>query len=172
MPKILMEIPQDDFSSEDIKTDPQSACQRLYAIAKAEIEDGLTDQEAYVPEMYCTYDEDFIIGALTPEALKAAAIAWNPTIRQDLLTAIAQFMESALQDDSIKRDFALDTAATYGLKKAALAADNCFFDFADHIVNLPNEQGYSYLRTILHENELARILAAPERYAIIPIWVK
>lgn len=172
MPKILMEIPMDEFSIAGIQADPQAACQRLYAIAKMEIEDALTDPEAYVPEVDCTYDQDFIIGALTPELLKAAAIGWNSEIRRGVLAAIDQFMDDVKQEGGPQADFTLSTAATYALKKAALAADNCFHDFGERIVNLPNEQGYTFLRPLIQKNNLAQILAEPERYAIIPIWVK
>lgn len=174
MSKILMEVSLDDFSAEDIRANPQAVCQHLHAIAKSDVEDKLSDPEAYVPD-FDSVEEDYILGAVDPELLKRKAAEWNSTIWNELLQTIDQFMRDAAQNAIDKADLTADllnSSQTYALKKAALAADNSFFDFGEYIVDLPNEMGFTYLRSTISDQQLAQVLAAPERYAILPIWVK
>lgn len=174
MPKIFLAVPQDEFSVEDIRTNPQAVCQRLHELVKLEVEEHLADPEAYVVD----YDGDMIghiLGAVEPEQLRSAAAEWNSNIRRNLLLAIGQLIEDVGQMGvaaTNSNTLWLDSATTYNLKKAALAADNCFFDFAEDILNLPNDMGYTYLSAIISDQQLAAIMAAPEQYAILPIWVK
>lgn len=171
MAMILMEIPQDEFTVEDVRQDPRGVCSRLHKIAKDDIEDQLSDPEAYVPEMYPEDDPECILGAIDPERLQEAAMKWNSDIRDNLLQAIGTYILAEGSRVATPAEL-LDTAATYGLKKAAIAADNSFFDFAEHFVNLPNENGFPYLRTQIGQRDLAKIMATPERYAIVPVYVK
>lgn len=53
-----------------------------------------------------------------------------------------------------------------------MAADNCFFDFSEDIVSLPNDMGYTYLSALISDRQLSELIAAPERYAILPVWIK
>ena len=171
MAMILLQIPQDEFSIEDVQADPDAVCLRLHKIAKEHIEDELSDPEAYVPEMYEEEKPSCILGAVEPERLITAVQRWNGCIHDDLLRAIGEYIlaEGSEQPEPAAQ---LDTAETYSLKKAALAADNCFFDFAAMIVDLPNEKGGAYLKAIISGQELSAIQAAPEKYAIIPVQVK
>ena len=168
MAMILLRIPQDEFTPEDVRKDPRTVWSSLHAKCKADIEEELSDPEAYVPEMYVEDEPNCILGAIEPERLQEAVMTWNEAIRNDLLQAIGEYILSEGSDPSER----LDTAATYSLKKAAIAADNCFFDFAERIVGLPNEKGFRYLHSLIDSRELAEIMAAPENYAIIPIYVK
>lgn len=169
MAQVLMEIPSDDFSVEDILTNPREVYLRLHRRARMDIESEMTDPEAYVPDAD-DYD-DCIIGAIEPERLKKAVIKWNPSIGQALLRAIEKFLDTRNKDYG-QVALQLDTETTYELKKAAIAADNNFFDYADHFVALPNENGFTYLQTVIQDRDFAKIMAAPEKYAIIEIQVK
>ena len=66
----------------------------------------------------------------------------------------------------------LDSVDTYGLKRAAMAADNYFYRFAEKAAYLPNEMGYEYFRPQISAENLAQIQKNPELYAIIDIAVK
>lgn len=174
MPRILMEVPQDEFSAEDVRANPQAVCKHLHATAKSDVEDKLTDPEAYVPD-FDEIEEGYILGAADPELLKRQAADWNSTIWRELLQAIEQFMRDAAKNAVAKADLdadLLNSTQTYALKKAALAADNSFYDFSEHFVNLPNEMGFTYLRATISDQQLADVMAKPEQYAILPIWVK
>lgn len=171
MAMILMEIPQDEFTVEDVRLAPLAVCSRLHEIAKEDIEDRLSDPEAYVPEMYPEDDPECILGAIDPERLQEAAMKWNSTIRDNLLQAIGAYISAEGSGQATPAKL-LNTATTYSLKEAAIAADNSFFDFAEHFVNLPNENGFTYLRAQIDPRDLAKIMAAPERYAIVPVYVK
>lgn len=174
MSRILLEVPLDVFSVEEICANPKAVCKYLHAIAKSDVEDALHDSEAYVPDFDDTVD-DYILGAIDPHLLKSKVSDWNAFLWQELLQTIDGFLRDAAKNAADKADLnaeLLNSAATYALKKAALAADNCFFDFAEHIVDLQNEMGFTYLCTTLSDRQLAGVMAAPEEYAIIPIWVK
>lgn len=173
MAKILLEIPQEEFSVEEVRADPRAVCLRLLDIAKGDVEDELSCPDAYVPDMDAgDLLDDCIFGAVEPDRLKAAVSVWDDAIRQELLQAIEKFLKPA-KDAGVSQDaFPLDTSVTYALKKASIAADNCFYDFAERIVDLPNENGFTYLRAVIGRESLEQIMAAPERYAIIPIYVK
>lgn len=92
MSMILMEIPQDEFTVAEVRQDPRAVCSRLHKIAKDEIEDELSDPEAYVPEMYPEDDPECILGAIEPERLQEAARKWNSSIRDNLLQAIGAYI--------------------------------------------------------------------------------
>lgn len=171
MAMILLKIPQDEFSVEDVRQDPRAVCSRLHATAKDEIEAQLSDPEAYVPKLYPEDDPDCILGAIEPERLQEAIMSWNAGIHDDLLRAIGEFISAEGAGQASPAEM-LNSAVTYGLKKAAIAADNSFFDFADRFVNLPNENGYTFLRAQIDRRDMEEIMAAPENYAIIPIYVK
>ena len=173
MAKVLLEIPQEEFSVEEVRADPRAVCLRLFEIAKGDVEDELSCPDAYVPDMdACDLLEDCILGAVEPDRLRAAVSGWDNAIRQELLQAIEKFFTPA-KGIGVSQDAApLDTPVTYALKKASIAADNCFYDFAERIVDLPNENGFTYLRALIGREPLDQIMAAPERYAIIPIYVK
>lgn len=174
MPRILLEVPQDEFSVEDIRTNPQAVCKQLHALAKSKIADNLTDPEAYVLD-YDGIGEDHILGAIEPKQMLADVLQWNFNIRLNLLRAIGGFIEYVGQIGAAKDNSAmlwLDSSATYRLKKAALSADNCFFDFAEEFVYLPNEKGCTYLSAAINDQQLEAIIAAPEHYAILPICMK
>lgn len=171
MAMILLKIPQDEFSVEDVRQDPHAVCSRLHASAKADIEEELSDPEAYVPDLYPEDDTNCILGAIEPERLRDAVMKWNSNIRDDLLRAISEYILAEGSGPSAPTEL-LDTTVTYGLKKAAIAADNSFYDFAEHFVNLPNENGFTFLRAQIDRRDMEEIMAAPENYAIIPVYVK
>lgn len=172
MARILMEIPSDDFTIEEIRTNPQAVCASLFATAKVDIEDALHDTEAYVTEMDSDIEKQCILGAIFPEQLKEAATQWNIQIQHELMRSITLYLSDVVESNVNGVTVLLDTATTYTLKKAVLSADNCFFDFAEHFVNLPNGCGYNAIGPMLDETNLKTILEAPEWYAIIPIYVK
>lgn len=168
---ILLKIPQDEFNIEDIRRDPRTVYRSLHRSAKLHIEEKLSDPEAYVPEIYVEDEAQCIFGAVEPGRLQEAVLQWNASIRDNLLKAIGAYIlsEGAGQTDPAA---ALDTAATYSMKKATLAADNCFFDFSEFFVYPPNEQGFTWLESAISSQNLAAILAAPEQYAIVPVYVQ
>ncbi|MEG0598030.1 MAG: hypothetical protein RR502_08300 [Oscillospiraceae bacterium] len=173
MPKILLEIPPDEFTAEEIRQKPETVWAYLHQTAKADVEDNLYDDEAYVPDSDFFSQNDCIFGAITPEMLKEAVLGWNHNIQKELMQAITNYLNDMLQKGMESKNILLiDTAATYELKKTALAADNSFYDFSERFVDLPNEHGFTYLRSVIDQQSLEAILAEPERYAIIPIWVK
>lgn len=171
MAMILLKIPQDEFTVEDVRKDPRAVCSCLHASAKADIEEELSDSEAYVPEMYAEDESECILGAIEPERLQEAVMKWNSNIRDDLLRAISEYILAEGSGPSAPTEL-LNTTVTYGLKKAAIAADNSFYDFAERFVNLPNENGFTFLRAQIERRDVEEIMAAPENYAIIPIYVK
>ena len=173
MAKLLVEIPQEEFSIEDVRANPRAVCPQLFDIVKGDVEDELTDPDAYVPDMdFSDLESGCILGAVEPDRLKAEVSGWDAAIRQELLQAIEKFLAYVKAPGASQDAAPLDTSTTYELKKVAIAADNCFYNFAEHIVNLPNENGFTYLRAVIGRETLDQIMAAPERYAIIPIYVK
>lgn len=162
MARILMQIPE-GFDTNEISEKQEELYSILYETAKEDIYNELEDPDVYVCDLDMLSVDDCIFGALKPELLMKTVLNWNSKIEKNLRSAISSFQNSNAN---------LGNAITYGLKVAAIAADNCFYAYAEDIVDLMYESKYHMLKSIISDKDLAEILNAPESFAIIPIYIK
>lgn len=165
----LTEMPGCIFEDES-REDIIQFTARILEVAYA---DSVKDSEAYLA-MDFIEPESVIFGKEEPDKLIEAAQNWNLDIQRELLTALERFiLPHGMLSNCGPEDIPLDNNETYALKCAAMAADNDFYDFADKALYIPlEESGALYFRTILRQDELARIEATPENYLIIEIPAK
>lgn len=122
--------------------------------------DAVSDREAYLAVDCCTED-DFIFGVDAPETIREAAENWNNAIKERLWEAIKNFQR-------MPRD-----ATLYDLKKAALAADDDLYEFAEEAVLIPEEKGaYCYLHPKLHDEQYKQVVRNPADFAIVEVTAK
>lgn len=155
-------------------TDPRdSMIQTLADVLSVAYNEEAADKEAYLA-VDALNDTCTIFGMDNPEEILYAARDWNDQLRTDLQVAITEFskmIDASRTDGGTK--VGLDNAATYNLKKAAMAADNDFYSFAEYALYIPNARnGALYFRTVLEAEDLQLIQAFPEKYAIIEIEAK
>ena len=155
-------------------TDPRdSMIQTLVDVLSVAYNEEAADKEAYLA-VDALDDTCTIFGMDNPEAILCAARGWNDQLRTDLQVALTEFTKTldASRIDCNTRA-GLDNAATYNLKKAAMAADNDFYSFAEHALYIPNARnGALYFRTVLEAEDLQCIQEFPEKYAIVEIEAK
>jgi hypothetical protein len=115
-------------------------------------------------------ESDVIFGKDHPEQLTAAVEKWNENIVATLVNELKSFIQANPEWD--KGHIKLESRATYGLKKAAIAADDGWYDFADQAVFLENMFGFPYFRQILDDKQIQHIVRNPGDYIIVDVPVK
>lgn len=165
----LTEMPGCIFEDDSCEDIIQLAA-RILEVAYA---GSVSDPEAYLATDFIE-PESVIFGKEKPDELIKAARNWNLSIQTNLLSALERFILPFGNPNNCQpEDIPLDNNTTYALKCAAMAADDDFYEFADKALYIPlAENGALYFRTILRQDELARIEAVPENYLIIEIPAK
>lgn len=154
-----------DCLAEDMSREEK--IKELADILSSAYDDATADSEAYVAAEHIE-DNDLVLGAEAPKTILDAADHWNESIVEELEAAIDEYRKATPSDG---RHLKLDNSITYRLKKAAMAADNSFYCFADKATYLPRH-GSTFFRTVLEMDDIQAIHFAPENYAIIDIPVK
>lgn len=150
-----------------------SMIQTLADVLSVACNEEAADKEAYLA-VDALDDTCAVFGMDNPEAILCAAQEWNKQIQADLRAAITEFTKTLdVFSAACDTRASLDTSATYNLKKAAMAADNDFYSFAEYALYIPNaKNGALYFRTVLEAEDLQCIQSFPKKYAIIEIEAK
>lgn len=132
------------------------------------------DSEAYVyrPDDTDSFAEEieYADGSAEPDKIRDAASNWNRTIQDQFDQALIRAEgEVKIGPDHRRQWLGIPSSCIYDLKKAAMALDNSFYDFAEHALLV---NGKNFFTTILSERELADVMAHPERYSLIDVTVK
>lgn len=145
----------------------------LLHVLKDAYNEEADDSEAFLAIDH-TWDDDVIFGSDDPQAILDAAKDWNTNILNNLRDAMNAYVSSFEKTLADKDPLSvLDNTATYGLKKAAMAADNDFYSFADDALYIPVAGiGATYYHTVLSQADLALIRQEPESFAILEVPAK
>jgi len=151
---------------------PQKIYTLLHVLKDAYNEDA-DDAEAYLAIDH-VMDDDIIFGSDDPQAILDAALDWNNRLSNNLREAVIGYVSSFNKNNGHDNPFAaLDNTATYELKKAAMAADNDFYSFADDALYIPVAGiGATDFRTVLSPADLALIQQEPQAFAILEVPAK
>lgn len=134
----------------------------LFALAKHEYYNASTIEDAYISDATID-DAEINFGFKEPDTIIGRVHDWNSDIQHSFELALNKFQREHLETGK----FPLDNLATYELRKAAMAIDDAFYDYAECAHNLDGT-----LTVILTEQHLADIQAHPENYAIIDVYPK
>lgn len=131
------------------------------------------DSEAYLVTDYVSLD-DVIFGKDQPEQLKKIAKHWNDDIYSELIAALKSFITSSGGTLDALTPIAInsDSWELYRLKKAVIAANNDWHDFADKMTYICTQNGNAFFNPLLTEENLNDILMHPEEYIVVEVPVK
>ena len=124
-----------------------------------------SDSEAYLRDGI--HDEDFVFGDEQPQTIIQRAESWNARLQEDARQALEKLEQVRLSNGGL---YPMDSLDTYDARKALLALDNRFYDYAEYATCLGEDQ--DSFETIIREDELQDIQAHPERYALVEIYPK
>ena len=127
--------------------------------------DSSTDAESYLRDGIC--DDDCIFGDEQPQVIIQRAESWNARLQEDARQALEKLEQVRRTNGG---EYPMDSLDTYHARKALLALDNRFYDYAEYATCLDPDQ--DYFGTIIREAELKDIQAHPERYALIEVYPK
>lgn len=157
--------------------DPEfSRPQQIYTllrILKDAYNEDAEDDEAYLAVDH-VMDDDIIFGSDDPQAILDMANGWNLSVLENLRKAINGYIMAYDKEKASKDAYAaLNNTATYELKKAAMAADNDFYTFAEAAFYIPTgETRAAYFRTVLSNADMALIQSEPENFVILEVAAK
>lgn len=136
----------------------------VFKIVKSLYEDSTDVRDSYLYEPDDDSDIDCIFGSEHPDIILENAQSWNQKIVNDLNRCIKQeYTADDLDSDTYN-------PLLYDLKKAAMAADNDFYAFADYATAIDPDQ--AIFRTTLSKKESLAVFAHPENYALIEMYPK
>ena len=138
----------------------------VFAALSEAFSDQSHDKKTYLCESYT--DEYFIFGAISADEVLSIAQNWNPNIQAQFIRALKGMGANEMTPETLP----IDDFHTYDMQKAARELDNNWWDFAEHSVYLPNDQGYPYFCVTLAKEDLEDILKQPEQYIIVDVYVK
>ena len=157
-------------------------CSQLFYALKDQLEDELDISDAYIVDFQNPDADHYLLGQFEPEQLLDAVRSWNQDIILSFAASISTIEERAHKHgltilEALARNDELkvldtDTPETYALRQSTCAIDNHFTTFGQCMNYLPTPCGYSYARTLIQPEELSKIEAKPEDYAIISGCVK
>ena len=152
---------------------PDEAYLEFFDAFKSAYEDDAADGEAYLSdpsEDPSAAAANFVDGALAPDEIRETASRWNGTVESTFDACLGQLRAQApLNPDGSVHWLGAPSPAIYSFRKAAVALDGQFYDFADRIL-LVNE--HRYPTAVFTERELAHAMACPEEYAMFDVWPK
>lgn len=153
-------------------TRPQQIYTLLHVLKDAYNEEA-DDDEAYLSIDHVA-DDDIIFGSDDPQAILDVVKDWNDMVVDNLREALNGYVVSFNKNKGHDNPLAvLDNTATYELKKAAMAADNDFYSFADNALYIPvSGIGATYFHTVLSNADLALVRQEPENFAILEVPAK
>ena len=157
----------------DANSSREEKVKSLASVLQAEYNDAANDSEAYLATDYIDYEEA-LLGSEEPLGLLKVVHNWNLHIQKTLHSALTDIIRRYGSIEKLNpENITLDDSLTYDLKKAAMAADNSFYDFAEAAVYIPaGASNALYFRTVLTPYDISRIKAAPQEYALIDIPAK
>ena len=113
---------------------------------------------------------DFHDGAVEPERIVSLAEDWNKCIEKRLDAVLARMQAAAgPRHDGTRAWLDCPPSDIYALKKAAMALDGDFYDFADSALLMKDR---NHLSVLLKDVELSDVMARPEDYAVIEVTPK
>ena len=124
-----------------------------------------SDSDAYLRDSI--YDDDFVFGDEQPQEIIQRAESWNAQLQEDVRRALENLEQIRRKNGG---EYPMDSLDTYQARKALLALDNRFYDYAECATCLGQEQ--DYFETIIREEELRDIQIHPERYALVAVYPK
>lgn len=176
---VLMKIPSEDMPDETALRDGSNnelddAAEILFNTVKDQYNEQADCSDAYLHEYGdvsgLAENLGLVLGARDPDTIRDTAENWNKRVQKDFDNAVKTLARSLrpLPDGTYPW---LDGSSTeiYALKKAAMALDGQFYDFADYALLVNQAQ---YFTTVLTSIELTDILRNPGQYAIIEVSPK
>ena len=136
-----------------------------------ETEASISDSYLYKPDDPDNFAEEvnLVDGTTNPDEIKSIAKSWNDHI-QDNFDKCLRAMSASPQDlDGTVQYLMAAHDTIYEMKKAAIALDNSFYDFAEDLLLIVPE---GYFTTIIPPNQMAEIEANPENYVKIDVTAK
>ena len=154
--KILVEVP----AFTDLKESRATQQRDLLDALKAEYKEDASCSDASLATDWCD-ENSFVFGADDPYKILHVAEKWNDNISARLHRAVVAFQQTDSQ------------TALYDLKKAAMAANDDFYSFADEAVLITEMNGNHYwLHPLLHAEQHEKIKAHPEWFALVEVAAK
>lgn len=153
---------------------PDETATHAFNMVKSEYNDSASCDDAYLYDPgddieSAAEEHDLIDGAVHPEEIIAIAQAWNQRLMDEFDRALAELQKSVPLGPNGKHDWLSQPQKIYDLKKAVVAIDGSFYDFAEDVL-LVNEA--NYFTTVLTDEQLAAIIANPELYVCIEVHPK
>lgn len=153
------------FTKHQNEAEHRNAIKRaIFKTVNEAYNESTDDPDTYLHQPESDDDIECVFGADDPERIVSTALRWNERIRDNFVWALRELEARRAKNGG---EYPIDNAVTYQLKKAAMALDNHFYDFADYAVLIDN-----YLEVTLTEEMIEAIKAEPEYYAIIEVWPK
>ena len=153
--------------------DPNEVAAGAFSSVQSQYEDeaSLDDSYLYEPDDPETFaDELCLVDGLTdPERIKEIARGWNKRIQDEFDRCVTAIHHAPQDLDGTVMYLQAAPSTIYDMKKAAMALDNSFYDFAENLLLVVRE---GYFTTILKDEDLADIEAHPENYVKIDVSAK
>ena len=169
--RILMKIDPFDRSGSN-SPDEMAACTFSKAESQFNEEASLDDSYLYRPDEPDGFAEElnFVDGQSNPDEIRKIARTWNDGIQRDFDEAVEVMRaQTPKAPDGTHLWLQAPSSVRYDMKKAAMALDNSFYDFAKDLLLVVNG---GYFTTILSADQLADIEAHPENYVKIDVYAK
>lgn len=169
--KILAKLPDDAIPAEAANT-PSLLNDSIFPTLKMCYEAQAECSDAYL-DIKQVQASAVIFGFESPEDIRKVAWGWNFRIGTELADAIKSIVLASAPSGRLEcfssSALQLDTPMSYRLKKAAIAADNSWFDFADYMTLLPNDVGAFDFHPLLSDASCKLIMDNPEEYFLLEV---
>lgn len=158
---------------------PDELARILFDIAKNVYNDTASNSEAYLRQPHP--DADFaaelrlLDGADNPNYVKNIANAWNQQIAMDFERALnaaetnVQCAPDPIKNGARRQWLTCPAPKIYDLKKAVLALDGVFYEYADKALLVNPNGGFT---TLLTDDQIKDINTNPQNYAVIEVFPK
>lgn len=168
--RILLRIPDHELPEGEGSRD--ETARTLFRIVADEYQDEASCSDAYLhqpdSDKGLAEELDLICGVDHPYKIRDIARSWNSDVLKEFDRSIKALMDKAPTGaDGVRDWFAAGSTLIYDVKKAAMALDSDFYDFAEDALLVRR-----YFTTVLTELELKDILDHPENYAVITVSPK
>lgn len=168
--EVLIRLPK-ELSEQNLS--PNELAETLHKQVCQLYNESVSDSEAYIQSIPAgvlpSRHLELVAGTIDPESIKSIGQSWNDTQSEAFTRAIKNVYEHAGRTSGQTLWHTAPKTDIYVLKKAAMALDDDFYDFADRALLVDK---YGRFTTILTADEICEITEHPEQFACITVYPK
>lgn len=141
--------------------------QHVFKYVRNLYENSISDcSDAYLADPISFDNVSCVFGFESPIAIVELAKKWNAQIVENFEVAVKKLEEIKKSTGS----YPIDSPETYEMKKAAMALDNSFYDFADTASGV--NRWRSSFSALLSDEDMRAIEQNPSIFALIEVYPK